>query len=122
MTKENKDPKKILEVTTNIESVWSNTSEMLFTVGLGLCLLLNWNPLNVFSWMGLAGAKKGTDLTSGDNNTEIRIIDKRPQVKSDEITGRARQKQRQEQEKIAKKQIEAELAKNNSNLSKDNKE
>jgi hypothetical protein len=122
MTKENKNPKKILEVATDIESVWSNFYEMAFSVGLGLCLLFNWNPFNMFSWMGLAGLKKGGDLTSSDNNTEIRIIDKRPQVGNDEVTGRARQKQRQEQEKIAKKKLEAELAKNNFNLSKDSKE
>jgi hypothetical protein len=122
MSKENKDQKKILEVVSNIESVWSSTSEMLFTVCLGVCLLLNWNPFSLFSWIGLAGGKKGGDLSSGDTNTEIRIIDKRPQVGNDEITGRTRQKQRREQEKIAKKELEAELAKNNSNLSKDNKE
>ena len=122
MCKNKKNPKKILEVVNNIESVWENLFEMIFTVGLGVCLLLNLNPLNIFTWMGLAGGKKGTDLTSGDNNIEIRMVDKRPPVGNDEITGRMKQKQRQQEEKIAKKQIEAELAKNNSNLSKNNKE
>ncbi|NDB87208.1 MAG: hypothetical protein EB127_31685 [Alphaproteobacteria bacterium] len=122
MTEENKNPKKILEVVNNIGSVWENIYEMMFTVGLGVCLLLNLNPLNIFTWMGLASGKKGTDLTSADKNTEIRMVDKRSQVKNDEITGRRKQKQRQQEEKIAKKQLEAELAKNNSNLSKDNKE
>jgi hypothetical protein len=122
MSKENKDPKKILEVVSNVESVWENLYEMIFTVGLGLCLLLNWNPLSIFTGMGLINPKKGGDLTSGDNNIEIRMVDKRSQVKNDEITGRIKQKQRQKEEKIAKKQLEAELAKNNSNLSKDNKE
>jgi len=110
MGKKNKPelPKKVVELATDIPNIFDNVIEAAIVTYLGLCLLLNLNPLGIFNFLPIIKKVIPSDIT------EIRQLDKREKsIDPNAIkSGRAKQKERIQERELAKKQ--AESATNNS--------
>ena len=107
-------PKKVVELATDIPNIFDNVIEAAIVTYLGLCLLLNLNPLGIFNFLPIFKKVIPSDIT------EIRQLDKREKsIDPNAIkSGRAKQKERIQERELAKKQ--AESAKNNSAEEKNN--
>ena len=96
-------PKKVVELATDIPSIFDNVIEAALVTYLGLCLLLNLNPLGIFNFLPII--KK----VLPSEGTEIVQLDKREKsIDPNAIkSGRAKQKERIQERELAKKQAES---------------